>query len=56
MRLSPDSEHYDAWQDAINEERNLRARDRCQCAHLDMPGRCPGPWACPLVEQDDDEE
>lgn len=30
-----------------------RASDRCQCGG-DMPGRCPGPHACPMCQEDDD--
>jgi len=50
--------HYDAWRDAVWDERNRLARDRCQCRHIDMPGTCPGPGPshCPLVEQPEDEE
>jgi len=47
---------YDANMAAVYEERNRRARERCQCRHLDLPGTCPGPDACPLVEQPEEGE
>jgi hypothetical protein len=31
-------------------------RNRCQCMHLDMPGTCPGPSNCPMVEQEQEDE
>lgn len=45
----------DAWQDAINEERNQRNSRGCQCIGMDMPGTCPGPDQCPMVEHEDEE-
>jgi hypothetical protein len=30
-------------------------RQRCQCAHMDMPGTCPGPSNCPMVEQEQED-
>jgi hypothetical protein len=31
-------------------------RRLCQCAGLDMPGTCPGPSNCPMVEQEQEQE
>jgi hypothetical protein len=39
----------DARRDAIDERRERNA-NRCQCRHIDMPGTCPGPAFCPMVE------
>ncbi len=38
------------------EERRARNAHRCQCAGMDMPGRCPGPASCPLANHDAEED
>lgn len=42
MTLDPADRDYDAWQDAIREERNRHAWDglRCRCGEGCAPGRC----------------
>ncbi len=40
----------------LYEERMSRGAHRCQCSGMDMPGRCPGPDACPLVEHEHEDE
>lgn len=39
-------------EDRANRRAYLRAT-RCQCGG-DMPGRCPGPSACPMCQEDDE--
>jgi hypothetical protein len=41
----------------LYEERRQRNAHRCQCTHMDMPGSCPGPANCPMVDhgEPDDE-
>jgi uncharacterized OB-fold protein len=41
--------------DAARERDEDRRRNACRCGN-DMPGRCPGPAACPMCSSDDDEE
>jgi hypothetical protein len=57
MTHHPD-DYYNPGERPIREfDEDWRPRwNRCQCAHLDIPGTCPGPSNCPMVEQEEDEE
>jgi hypothetical protein len=54
-----DRDDYEERAEAKRERRALYRATHCQCGD-DMPGRCPGPAACPLceleIEDEDDEE
>ena len=47
---------YDAWADACADEKRKRGATMCQCRHMDMPGTCPGPEHCPMVEREECDE
>ena len=53
--MRQDDPDYDAWDEAINEELNMKS-DRCQCRleAQGIGGICPGPRNCPLVDHDED--
>ena len=36
--------------------RRERNANKCQCRHMDMPGRCPGPAFCPMAQAGSDDE
>ena len=38
------------------EPRKPRRALHCLCAHMDLPGRCPGPERCPMQEREDEDE
>lgn len=47
----------DERRDAIDHARAWRRATTCRCGYPDWPGSCPGPAACPVYgEGDEDEE
>jgi hypothetical protein len=49
--MDDDERDYDLVREAID-ERHARNANRCRCP-CDMPGRCPGPAACPCCDHDE---
>ena len=46
-----EDEKRDAWEAKRSRNRN----HGCKCGYPDMPGQCPGPANCPMVEKDEPE-
>jgi hypothetical protein len=43
----------DDWRAEAAYAKQERDAQRCRC-HFEMPGRCPGPAACPMCDDDDE--